>query len=249
MKDECNWVDKWKHSHRWSSFCQDMKTKARESTTSLVVVPTAAECIKRSKNPTGYFIFLDRFIRRVVGCNKFNREAAVMLLDDFVMLTDEAFAMLVYENQEERWTRMFDEKLKRLPMAAKFTDGGGGKNREKLGRNRKNQGWSPEGIERFNQLCEIVFNDRQTQSGHNMMRDYRKRRVEMLGAKGGQEKRAPFVQEKRRKVKAFNEMDKDVCMSGRGDADLQQDSSVASVAAGSGSTGHCNEPSTEIHQV
>ena len=109
-----------------------------------------------------YTLFLDKFVRHVVGARKFDKLAVVMPISQFVMVSDEAFALLVYENQEARWKHMLKEGLKKTKIPAKYTDGGYA-NKE-TGRSRKSKGWDNEGIDKFNKLCNMVVVDRK--AGH-----------------------------------------------------------------------------------
>ena len=104
--------------------------------------------------------FLDRFVKRVVGVKSHEDWAGKQLLSNWLMVSNEAFALLVHENQEERWKSLRKDPDKKMP--GKFTDGGGAKDLDKSGRNRKHRGWSNEGIRRCNDLFNKIEFERTT---------------------------------------------------------------------------------------
>jgi len=115
-----------------------------------------------------YIFFCEKFLKCVVGMTTFN-EGWKMKSSICSMATpsDEAFALLILENNEERWKYIFEvdsssknsegSKSDRVPPA-KYTCSGRSKSTE--GFTRRNSGWSLAGIERFNTLLEMVKEDR-----------------------------------------------------------------------------------------
>lgn len=83
-----------------------------------------------------------------------------------VTVSDEAFALLLYENYVTKWmtkyieerTQIFQEENKR--MNGKFTKSSTG--------NCEYGGWDEEGVRRFNQLCVLVQNDRRSRKAQEM---------------------------------------------------------------------------------
>ena len=120
-------------------------------------MPTHEDFMYLRGTPARYTNFLDRFVRQVVGARKFDKWAVGLRISAFVKISDEAFAMLVYENQEDRWKQMLKDKTTKSTIAAKWTDGG--KPKGDTGRSRKAKGWDNSGILRFNKLCELVQAD------------------------------------------------------------------------------------------
>ena len=81
-------------------------------------------------------------------------------------MTDEALALLIWENQEERWLDMVASGTNKSLLPGKYTDGG--VSRVRTGRSRKGKGWSTRGVRRFNELCKLVENDRNTDERRRM---------------------------------------------------------------------------------
>jgi hypothetical protein len=83
-----------------------------------------------------------------------------------VTVSDEAFALLLYENYVTKWmtkyieerTQTFQEENKR--MNGKFTKSSTG--------NCEYGGWDEDGVRRFNQLCVLVQNDRRSRKAQEM---------------------------------------------------------------------------------
>ena len=125
-----------------------------------------------------YEWFLDECVRWVVGAQKFDRLKTKKRISEFVYPTDEGFALLVYENQKDRWEEMSERNLTSLTKAARYTDGGGGRDIPKQGRSRRNCGWSHEGMERFNELCRLVVADRSAGHAKAFEDDYLSKKIE-----------------------------------------------------------------------
>jgi hypothetical protein len=118
------------------------------------------------------------FIPCVVGKKKFKATMSGQIKRDVEICTvsDEAFALLLLENQYDRWTDIFtinqkmtmevlgsSERRKRKwesDVSPKYTEGG-----INYSDNRKmsQKGWKESGIVRFNALCALVKEDRTQQ--------------------------------------------------------------------------------------
>ena len=190
-------------------------------------MPSFADCCQRSTNPTAYMEFLDRFVRRVVGCKKFDRLCDTLELSKFVFVGDEAFALLVYENQEARWNKMYESGEEKIEMAAKFTDGGGGKALPREGRNRQGMGWDPEGIKEFNRLFESVRRDRESPAGRDLEERYRQHRENLKRQKRRKHSRKSYGANQVEQVMAHNEMALGIVFGSASDAALIGGSSDA----------------------
>ena len=123
--------------------------------------------------------FYKYFVPSVVGKNKFKAQMHAPVNHDSTMCTvsDEACALLLLENNYDRWTDIHKNKLEGSTIAypalahpddkrkrkwesnvsPKYTDGG-----IIYTDNRKNshKGWRDDGIQRFNVLCRCVHADR-----------------------------------------------------------------------------------------
>ena len=83
------------------------------------------------------------------------------MISDYISVSDEAFAILIFENNYETWCDMVKRNNTKLsPVIQKYTNGGSssGKN----GSSRRYQGWNSEGIKRFNDLFDLVKADRES---------------------------------------------------------------------------------------
>ena len=160
---------------------------------------------------TAYNTFFDVFVKRVVGVRKFERHATKHLLSEFVTVTDEAFALLVYENQEDRWRIMAEDSTRKLVKEAKYTDGGGGKDLPMSGKTRKGKGWSSSGMQRFNELCLEIHKERTSVKARSKFeKDYRKhKREELLNKKRKGSRKKDYDDDDSRPPQVFNEMDRE----------------------------------------
>lgn len=115
-----------------------------------------------------YVYFCEKFLKHVVGVNRFNREFrnnrnGIM---GCATVTDEALALLQLENSEIRWSTEFSKSesgievnQNELPQPL-YTSGGQNKNDQK-GFTKRHGGWTRDGIIRFNVLCTNVEEDRE----------------------------------------------------------------------------------------
>ena len=103
------------------------------------IVPELRDYQLRHKS-SSYVVFFEKFVRQAVGTSYFDRCASKMLLRNIVTVGDEAFCMLVYENQNDRWNEIAkpENEGKKLQIEAMYTSGGGGKD-------VPNRGHQPEG--------------------------------------------------------------------------------------------------------
>jgi hypothetical protein len=92
-------------------------------------------------------IWCTHFFPAVAGTHNFRRNAAKTCLSNFVMVSDEAFALTVLENFYERWIEEGKSKVDGKPLdadnlpSAKWTQGTSQLNK---------CGWSSDGIQKFN---------------------------------------------------------------------------------------------------
>lgn len=127
-----------------------------------------------------YLYFCEKFLKCVVGMAKFNRSCKEgMLLTSFVTESDEAFSLLLLENSEQRWKRYHErccQGKENRRGGDSEEDTGNKKNKDKnnvptkyttlgvggtyKGYTKKNNGWTMEGIQRFNAIHMQVHKDR-----------------------------------------------------------------------------------------
>ena len=93
--------------------------------------------------------FLDQICSVVVGASHAAKVKSMQLPREWLSGTLEAFSLLCLENYYEMIKGQVEEGKKNPPL---WTADGRGK--------RKNQGWSLEGVKRYNQLVELVRDNR-----------------------------------------------------------------------------------------
>jgi hypothetical protein len=120
-------------------------------------------------------IFLRRFVKQVVSTYEWNNRILNTMFDPDKLCTvsDEAFALLVVENNYERWIDMYvqndlkppipqtqssDRKKKVLSNVKPYFTTGGNVYEEPPP--SKTKGWSQQGIDRFNELFKLVKDNR-----------------------------------------------------------------------------------------
>lgn len=123
-------------------------------------------------------IFFDYFVRSISKKSLWaKRVAQANKEEDISTVSDEAFALLAYENNIERWTDIYSKDpnalLPRLGsgkkkqyteslVPTKYTRGGiqYGSQQMDIGGRFDGKGWSNEGIMRYNELYDQVMQDR-----------------------------------------------------------------------------------------
>jgi len=123
-----------------------------------------------SKEKYPFFYFCNSIVECVAGKKEWkNQKSKKLISESCITVSDEAFAILLMQNSWAKFEYIaehcdFDEK-KNLPETL-FT--------EKKGRNRKLQGWSETGIDKFNQMCAMVEADRASAAGKLFEADFLK---------------------------------------------------------------------------
>ena len=73
---------------------------------------TLSDILQLRNDTTGnYFEFIEPFISSVVGKIYFKNNQCDQLLSDFTTVSDEALAILIYENNVETWKDMVDKNI------------------------------------------------------------------------------------------------------------------------------------------
>ena len=108
-----------------------------------------------------FFYFCNKILECVAEKKKWKVEKHKLLISaSCVTVSDEAFAMLLMINSWDKFEYLADHpeiEDKATVPSTKFT--------EEKGRNRKLQGWTREGINTFNKLCQDVMEDRASKEG------------------------------------------------------------------------------------
>jgi hypothetical protein len=115
-----------------------------------------------------YFFFCNTILECVAGKKAWKvQKKKRKISNSCVTVSDEAFALLLVINSWEKFEFMADNPQSEARSSnvppTNYT--------EKKGRNKKMQGWSQKGIDKFNSLCEMVVKDRQSVSGKQPVRD------------------------------------------------------------------------------
>ena len=134
-----------------------------------------AKFIQGRTDPSVSILF-QHFVPCVVGKKKFKAKLSEHLTLDaeICSVSDEAFTLLLLENQYDRWTDIYKQRQTRDPtemlgrlerrkrkwesnISPKYTDGG-----IRYSDNHKmtHKGWREAGIVHFNELCAMVHGDR-----------------------------------------------------------------------------------------
>lgn len=105
------------------------------------------------RNRDTFHWFLDNIASAVVSTRVVEQVKSIKSPSDWLSRSLEAFSLLCVENFYEMTRNQIINKGSRERYQALWTADGRGK--------QKNQGWSPEGIRRYNQLCKTVKVDRE----------------------------------------------------------------------------------------
>jgi hypothetical protein len=125
--------------------------------------PTMEEFLELHKGGEAYRIFLSKIVERIVGKHIWNNNCDKKPLSKFCTRSNEAFGLLLLENCYDRWTDMWrsgDHKDKNKQASPSLYTNSGDTRGQK-GSNRKLEGWSKQGYERFDVLHRLVTDDRE----------------------------------------------------------------------------------------
>lgn len=105
------------------------------------------------RNRDTFHWFLDNIASAVVSTRVVDQVKSIKSPSDWLTRSLEAFSLVCVENFYEMTRNQVINKDSRARYQALWTADGRGK--------QKNQGWSPEGIRRYNELCRKVRIDRE----------------------------------------------------------------------------------------
>lgn len=151
----------------------------------------AEDLLKLREDPDIMEYILDELVILVVGKPTFKRKVATENVEKFVTVSDEAFAVLAYENMYDT-AKSIGHNMKTNPGMS-LSEASDGAYPTKWTSNRRgakrNQGWDNKGIERYNQLYKKVKEDRSLR-GEPFSTNYKnKKRQEMEDKYGRKRKR------------------------------------------------------------
>jgi hypothetical protein len=133
---------------------------------------------------SAYFYFFDKIVECVAGKKEWKAQKAKVLINkSCVTVSDEAFALLLMVNSWDKF-----EYLGENPEIDDKNDIPETLYTEKKGRNKAMQGWSRQGIDKFNILCDLVVKDRSGSQGPKFDAAFMKyHELKLLAERGGQE--------------------------------------------------------------
>jgi hypothetical protein len=104
----------------------------------------------------GWTFLCQHLLPAVVGNTTWERKVAVQKVPEFTTVSDVAFCLLALENNWDYWVKVAsiedDSSTRTTFPTTKWTSS--------PVMSGKNTGWSLEGLERFNELCQIEAADR-----------------------------------------------------------------------------------------
>ena len=130
----------------------------------------------RRQDKDSYHDFVSSFVAPVVGKRKFDKTSYKYLLSRYVSVSDEAFALLIFENNYDRWLDMaIKDNWTTSDVMPLYTTGGNASQtprnlqpnqvQKNTSRTSMYQGWSVQGIRRFNILYDLVYKERDSEAG------------------------------------------------------------------------------------
>ena len=139
---------------------------------------TSADLVAARDNQEIYNLLFNKFIPCVMGKQKFQQQ--LRLADEtreqeFCTVSDEAYAILVIENLEERWNDILEKNDYKVhpnrgkkerewisDIPPKYTMGGIKYKNKNI--NNQGRGWGEEGINRYNELCSTIIKSQNNNS-------------------------------------------------------------------------------------
>ena len=107
-------------------------------------------------------MFIEYFVSAVVGKIKYKENRCEKMLSSYATTSDEALLILIYENNIETWKDMAMKDItKNSDVSRKYTNGGSSKG--EIASSRRYEGWSAAGYKRFNEIFDVVKQDRASQ--------------------------------------------------------------------------------------
>jgi hypothetical protein len=144
---------------------------------------------ERRNNIDVYIDFANYFVAPVVGKKRFDDHCCRIPFSKFVTPSDEALALVIFENNYDRWLSMATKGDWKSSTVRPLYTTGGNKSQTPSSTNKKKhkptaagismkatcarcQGWSPEGIKRFNELFDAIVQERSSELGKKFDEDF-----------------------------------------------------------------------------
>ena len=127
---------------------EEGSTHDEEEKEGLTALPSVERVKRLREDPIVYRWFCTHMVSSVVGVKHWLTNFRKSPLSNFVSVSDEAFALVNYENNLLRWQDMFGrEDLKRSKVKAAWTNSG---DSIKDGKSKRFHGWAKDGITQYN---------------------------------------------------------------------------------------------------
>lgn len=138
--------------------------------------------LKLQKDNQGHYAnFVEYFLSAVIGKQDYNKVKHKSLLSSYATSSDESFALIVLENNIERWIDMHEQNnQKSSTVMPKYTNAGKTKYHQNGSSNQRYKGWSAKGLKRYNKLFELVRNDRKKPYAVEWEESFRLRKEEQF---------------------------------------------------------------------
>ena len=127
----------------------------------------------RRNTDGAYTIFCDHILSAVVGKNLWKSKSAGFTISKIATVSDEAFALLLLVNSWDLWT---ETDATATTKQSKYTRNGAG--------TKKNEGWTRDGLVRFNELAKMVKMDRSMPHATTFEADYMAEKESKIAIKG-----------------------------------------------------------------
>jgi hypothetical protein len=118
-----------------------------------------------AREKSAYYWFMEHFIDCVAGiiqCRKSKYLATVS--NSIITISDEAFALLLFENYEAKWHAQHQHLVDKRKLTAKMPRMHGKYTCKKVGQ-AEFGGWSKEGVVQFNAYCLQIEAERSSEAG------------------------------------------------------------------------------------
>jgi hypothetical protein len=123
-------------------------------------MPKPVEVREGRENVRVYLWFCEFFLEPVIGTAKWRSNRYKLPIRKFVTPSDEAFAIVVYENNYRKWYECYRTKTKPESRTEKALWTSSGERNKNGHTNKKYCGWAREGLEHFNECYKKVEKDR-----------------------------------------------------------------------------------------
>ena len=152
--------------------------------------------------------FVNYLLSAVVGKCVYKSQKHKALVSTYTTISDEAFALIVVENNWERWMDMHEHNnYKSSNVMPKFTNAGKTRYSSNGSSNQKYKGWSAAGLKRFNEIFLMVKNDRNMEHALIWEESFKlKKEQEYVVERINKKRKSPVHREEAQKIKICHEL-------------------------------------------